>query len=66
MCNSSLHRVQQPKGDEVAKETGVVYEELDKVAEHPKKRELPRPPNGEFELTQCAAYGPATTDIYDN
>ena len=31
------------------------YEEVDVFK---KMREQPRPPNGDYELTQCAAYGP--------
>ena len=37
--------------------TGVEYEEIDKLRE-PKKQ----PPAGDYELTQCAAYGPVSMD----
>ena len=37
--------------------TGVKYEEIDKLRE-PKKQ----PPAGQYELTQCAAYGPVNMD----
>lgn len=36
---------------------GVMYEEIDKVRESYKKREQ-QSPQGDFGLTQCAAYGP--------
>ena len=39
------------------KVTGVEYKETDKLRE-PKKR----PPAGDYELTQCAAYGPVNRD----
>ena len=37
--------------------TGVEYEEIDKLRE-PKKL----PPAGDYELTQCVAYGPVNRD----
>ena len=46
---------------EVAMEASAVYEEIDKWEEHSETKEQSRPPNGEYELTQCAAYGPVTT-----
>ena len=46
---------------EVTNETDTVYEELD-VGDHFKMREEPRPPNSGYELDQCAAYRPVTTN----
>ena len=38
--------------------TDVEYEEIDKVREGSKKQEQTHPHQGDYELTQCAAYGP--------
>ena len=47
---------------EVVGRAGVVYEEMDKVRVSTKERKQPRPHQGEYELTQCAAYGPVNRD----
>ena len=38
--------------------TDVEYEEIDKVRGGSKKKEQTHPHQGDYELTQCAAYGP--------
>ena len=43
---------------EMVEGAGMVYEEIDKVSESSKEREQPHTPQGDFGLTQCAAYGP--------
>ena len=44
---------------EVTERAGVEYEEIDRLRE---KREQPHPPTGDYELTQCPAYGPVNRD----
>ena len=47
---------------EVVERAGVEYEEIDKVRVSTKERKQPHPHQGEYELTQCAAYGPVNRD----
>ena len=42
----------------VVERAGVEYEEIGKVRVSTKERKQPHPHQGEYELTQCAAYGP--------
>ena len=44
---------------EVTERAGVEYEEIDRLRE---TREQPHPPTGDYELTQCPAYGPVNRD----
>ena len=39
-----------------------MYEEIDNARESSEQQECPYPHQGDYELTQCAAYGPVNRD----
>ena len=57
-----FHFYRETVSHEAVKRAGLVYEEIDNVRESSEKQEHPYPHQGDYELTQCAAYGPVNRD----
>ena len=60
--NAMLSLLQRHVSHEAVKRASLVYEEIDNVRESSEKQEHLYPHQGDYELTQCAAYGPVNSD----